>query len=371
MSIKSPVSQGGEPNFFVNEKGQIYFSWVEYLDDTTSSLRISTLENNQWSTPTEVARGTNWFVNWADFPSVVGYAGDEQSLAAHWLAKSAEGTYDYDIHIAQTNDGGNSWQDHFVPHRDSMLAEHGFVTMIPFDKNQIQAVWLDGRNTKKKNGAMTLRTALFDKTGQLSQAFELDNRVCDCCQTDMVMTQNGPLVAYRDRSENEIRDISIVRFVDTAWTKPQAISKDNWKTTSCPVNGPALAARANKVALAWFTGTGLNNQVFLKFSNDNGRNFGPSIPVDDGNPLGRIDLLFLDDYTALVSWIELEEEEALIKVRKIKIDGKSELPQTIARISASRRSGFPRMARHKNGVIVAWTEMKGAESLIKTVLWKS
>jgi len=42
----------------------------------------------------------------------------------------------------------------------------------------------------------------------------LDTRVCECCQTSVAMTAEGPVVVYGDCSEaeKEIRDISIVRL---------------------------------------------------------------------------------------------------------------------------------------------------------------
>ena len=93
--LKSPVISGGEPNLFVSEEGNIYLSWIEYVNDTTDALMFSKIENDVWLAPTEIARGSDWFVNWADFPSLVVYKNNEQHMAAHWLQKRAEGTYDY------------------------------------------------------------------------------------------------------------------------------------------------------------------------------------------------------------------------------------------------------------------------------------
>jgi len=75
--IKSPVGKGGEPNLFSTENGKVYMSWVEYIDSTTDVLMFSKLVDEAWSIPKEIARGNNWFVNWADFPSVVTYQNNE------------------------------------------------------------------------------------------------------------------------------------------------------------------------------------------------------------------------------------------------------------------------------------------------------
>lgn len=378
--ISTPCKEGGEPNLFVSENGGVYLSWVEYLNDTTDALLFSKLENDKWTVPKTIATGSNWFVNWADFPSLVASA-DGQHLAAHWLQKSAKGTYDYDVRISQSTDGGDTWQPSFIPHRDSLAAEHGFVSMIPIENNKMFATWLDGRNTKGEghdsgehdhwhghHGAMTLRTAIFDKNGKLSEEAELDDRICDCCQTAAVQTTNGIIVAYRDRSEKEIRDISIVRKVDGKWTTPKSISNDSWMIAGCPVNGPSLAAIGNTIALTWFTMSGEKPQVKVALSSDSGANFSQPLRIDEGNPLGRVDIVMVSRNKALVSWLEQKEGRAAVKLVEVDAEGIVGERYTITESKASRQSGFPRMVKNGKQIIFAWTNVEDEKTNIKTSL---
>lgn len=373
--IPTPVQEGGEPNLFVSNNGQVYLSWVEYLDDRTDALLFSRLENDRWSQPNEIARGTNWFVNWADFPSLAAFYQNNNILAAHWLQKSATGTYDYDVRIALSKDGGKTWPTSLIPHTDGVAAEHGFVTLLPLENGRIFATWLDGRNTKGghdhgtehgHSGAMTLRTAEIDENGRLYEEAELDNRVCDCCQTDAAITANGPVVIYRDRSEEEIRDISIVRRVDGQWTAPQKIFDDHWKIAGCPVNGPAIAAHGESVAIAWFTAADTVSQVKVVLSNDAGATFGSPIRVDDGNPLGRVDIVHAENGRVIVSWLENVADGGEIRLAKVDAQGKDGKSLTVAKTGASRRSGFPILERTGDRLLLAWTH---ADSLttVKTV----
>ncbi len=182
-------------------------SWVEYPSDTTDALQYYTLEGEHWSAPKTISSSSEWFVNWADFPYLTAFPDKKETLVAHWLQKRTEGVYDYDVKIAISKDDGNEWSPSFIPHNDSIAAEHGFVSLLPISENRLFATWLDGRKTKTQEGAMTLRSAEFDQSGNLFEEVELDGRVCDCCQTDAVMTSQGPIVVYRDRSEKEVRDI--------------------------------------------------------------------------------------------------------------------------------------------------------------------
>lgn len=374
--ITTPAKAGsGEPNLFTAPDGKVYLSWIEPVDSIQVALKFSTLEDNLWSVSRTIATGDNWFVNWADFPALV--VNKDGTMAAHWLQKRNEGTYDYDVYIAQSKDQGTNWSQPFILHNDGIAAEHGFVCMVPLADETIFAAWLDGRNTKDTEhdghedehghggGPMSIRAAQFDAEGSLSNEVLLDNSVCDCCQTDAALTSNGPIVVYRDRSEQEVRDIAIVRSVDGNWSEPKTVHDDGWEIAGCPVNGPRIEAMGNDVAVAWFTGANNQNQAKLAFSSDGGVSFGPPIKIDEGKPLGRMDLLMLQDHSVVVTWMEGTDQGADIRAAHITPDGNRKAAYTVARNSESRASGFPRMSRHQDRIYWAWTQIDSA-SLVST-----
>ena len=51
--------------------GGMLLSWVQDGDDGIAVLQFARWNNGEWGPPTRVADGDDWFVNWADFPSVV------------------------------------------------------------------------------------------------------------------------------------------------------------------------------------------------------------------------------------------------------------------------------------------------------------
>lgn len=352
-------SVSGEPSLFTDSVGVTYLSWVEKTKEK-STLSFSKLNEGKWSNPTVISSGENWFVNWADYPTLA--ADGSGSMIAHFLEKSEKGKYTYDVKLTTSADSGKTWGESRILNEDGKKAEHGFVSLVPYKENYFVA-WLDGREAAQEgegghseghHGQMTLRGALISKKGAKSSEWELDNRVCDCCQTTAAITTNGPVVIYRDRSAEEIRDISIVRFVNGQWTEPKAVFSDNWKIAGCPVNGPRVDVRGNNLALAWFSSPDKKGQVSVIFSHDGGANFGSPIHVDEGQGIGRVDLVMLDDQTAMVSWME----GAAIKAAKVHADGTKEPSITIASSSQSRSSGFPQMARSGKSLVFAWTDEK-------------
>ncbi|MCW5910837.1 MAG: hypothetical protein KIT62_07175 [Cyclobacteriaceae bacterium] len=238
--IKTPAATGSaEPFLFTDEVGQAYLSWLE-KQDTITYFKYATWKGDGWSEPVVIASGIKWFVNWADYPML---AVNKGKFIAHFLAKSGDGTFAYDVNLV-TSANGTDWSSPGVIHDDQKQAEHGFVSLLPYGDNFLVA-WLDGRNTVMEgmgnmdhhsghHGTMTLRAAVIDTQGNKLSEWELDSRTCDCCQTAAANTLNGPVVVYRDRSEDEIRDIAITRLVNNEWTVPEVIYTDDWKIAGLP-----------------------------------------------------------------------------------------------------------------------------------------
>src|SRR5688500_16551623 len=189
--MESPAGvDSREPEMNATADGRIVMSWVEKIGEKRYALRMSIRDQNGWSQARTVSEGENWFVNWADFPSVIALR--DGSLAAHWLVKSGAGTYAYNVNISRSSDSGKTWSKPIIPHRDNTQTEHGFVSLIPLADGRLGAVWLDGRNMKDMKDtdkhapaaeSMTLRYAALDAEGKLSDEVQLDERVCECCQT--------------------------------------------------------------------------------------------------------------------------------------------------------------------------------------------
>jgi hypothetical protein len=179
-----------------------------------------------------------------------------------------------------------------------------------------------------------------------------------------VITDNGPIVIYRDRSDDEIRDLSIVRFMDGKWTKPQAVFRDNWKISGCPVNGPRADALGNNVSVAWFSAPDNKSVVNVIFSNDAAATFGSPVRVDEGKPNGRVDVAQLDTNSCLVSWMEKGD----IKVAKVYSDGRKGPSLVVASSSEARSSGFPQMTVSGKEAFFAWTDDKQKTVKVASIL---
>lgn len=365
--VGAPAAPGsGQPNLAAGADGKLYLSWIEPGQDAGHSLRFSTFSGTGWSRPRTIATGADWFVNWADIPSME--ALKDGTLAAHWLVKGGTGTYAYDVWISLSHDGGETWRDPVRLHRDGTATEHGFVSMLPATEQSFGVFWLDGRETGHE-GPMTLRHASVDRDGVVGPESVVDDSVCDCCPTDASLTDDGGLlVAYRDRTPSEIRDIRMMRLGERAWSTSVAVHADRWLLPGCPVNGPAVASAGDHVACAWFTAPEKTKRfVRVAFSSDGGRTFAPPVEVSGPSPLGRVDTVLLEDGSALVSWLEERDDAAAVLLRRVYPSGELTPTHQAAVTSNSRSSGLSRLARSGDSIVLAWTEA-GDPSRIRTAL---
>jgi hypothetical protein len=359
VRIGAPTrSKSMSPNLAVGSDGTVLLSWQE-LEGETEALKFSRLIDWQWGPARTIARGDNWFVNWADFPSVVPISPD--LWAAHWLVSQPAGGYAYDVFVSVSTDAGELWSEAMKPHRDGTETEHGFVTLYPHD-NGAGLVWLDGRNTATTEGGdivnsgMTLRTASLSADLLLSNEDQIDGLICDCCQTDVAITNDGPVAVYRNRTSDEIRDIYVTKHDGNRWLEGRPLGNDNWNIAACPVNGPAIDADGDRVAIAWFTAADEIPRVQIIFSDDAAESFSAPIEVDRQETLGQVGLAALPNGGIAVSWLRRAPgESAELCLRRVSADGEMGPVRVISIDDDVPRFSNPQLIRRGDDLILAWT----------------
>ncbi len=375
--IPTPASPGAQdPSLFEMPDGQIAMIWTE-PSPNGNSVRLAIGNDTGWTARNTVVESGDLFVNWADLPSVAVL--DDGTIAAHWLRESSALSYAYDVNVALSRDNGTTWSAPIVPHRDGTASQHGFVSLLPVEQDRLAVIWLDGRaygsarpglESQDVPDAMQLRLAYLNSDGELSDETVLDFQTCTCCQTSATMTGNDTvLVAYRDRTADEIRDISVIRFEEGRWSEPLTVHADGWEISGCPDNGPAIDAAGTSVAVAWFTAARDIPIVNVAFSLDSGLSFGAPFRVDEGEPAGRVDVLMLEDGSALVSWVEWTEEGEKLQLCHATPEDGCRSRETITVNSAPGSMNFPRMVLSEGAVFIAWSQpgAAGAPDSIRLV----
>lgn len=350
-SLPSPSGPGAlTPQLATAPDGTVYMSWLEATGDD-HRLRVSRLDASAraWTPASTIAQGADWFVNWADTPQIAA-AGNGRLVAAWFVINPAapgghdhHGSTSYGARVSFSSDDGATWTEPVPISSESNRNE--FVSLLALSDGRWLATWLDGRARETAN-AMQLWGRVLGEAGpdQL-----IDDRVCDCCSTSLAAFPDGSaLVAYRDRSAAEVRDIGKARFNGRTWETPSLIHADGWTIAACPVNGPALDANGATVAITWFTAANDQPRVLASSSAEAGnRFFVPTLLNDAERPLGRVDTVLLHDGSIWASWLE---NSGAIRLRRISAAGGAGVSLTLAGGTgeASRAGGFPRLVRLKD-----------------------
>lgn len=358
----APPPGSQTPNLSATPRGGLLLTWLEPAGEEQLALRLARRKATGWAEPVTVFAGT-LLDNWADFPAAGALA--DGTLVVTWLERFAD-DHGYGIRWSRSTDDGATWSIPETLHEHTDGPEYGFVSMAPTPDGRLALFWLDGRaSTAEGEGATQLRTAILGPQGPASERGLVDDRVCSCCQTSAAGTSKGPVVAYRNRSVEEVRDIHV------AGPHPrlgEAVFDDGWHIAGCPVNGPSLGAQGEQLAIAWFSAPSDRAIVRAAFGRVGG-DFSPPAQVDLGDPVGRVSLAMLDPTQAIVTFIERDGDlgEATIVARRLTAPAELGPPYQIARTTSGRDSGFPRSALVGDTIVWAFTAVAEGTSRVRIV----
>ncbi|MDC0742798.1 TlpA family protein disulfide reductase [Polyangium mundeleinium] len=357
--VDPPVEKGAtSPNLVPAGDGAL-FTWIEPAAEGPKKggrVRLARFAGGAWGEATTVVTSERLLVNWADVP--VAAEGGGNIVAAFPERAGQEG---YFAVLTASGDDGKTWKRIGPMHTDRSETDHGFVSLIPHGEG-VRAFWLDGRATaggpETTPGSMALYTTFVGS--QPSNETLLDGRVCDCCGIAAASRTWGPMVAYRDRSEDEVRDINVVILGHETFPDPMRVRPDGFRIEGCPVNGPALVADGERAALAWFTYADAIARVKVAFSDNGGMSFDRPIEIAGRQgaeaPIGRVSVVLLPDGDAIVGYVVAKAEEAHLVVRRVSRKGAVGAPLVLASMRADRTSGFPKMVRLGDTLLFAFSE---------------
>ena len=364
-----PAAAGSaSPDLSIAPDGRLLLSWINQQEGRRNALQFgSYTDKGGWqSQPRTVAVGRSLLANWADTPHLLATA--DGALWMQWLQTSPDGPGAYDTVLARSRDGGLTWTQLTRVNNDELAAEHGFAALWAEGQDRIGIAWLDGRAQAAPHeaghdgaAAMQLRANGFDLDLQRGTDSVLDTMTCDCCQTDVAMTTKGPLVVYRDRSEDEIRDIAVVRRTAGRWSAPVSVHADGWKIAGCPVNGPAIAATGNDAVVGWYSEAGDAPALRLALTTDAGDTFAAPVVVDSGKQvLGRVDVA-MDTSQAWVAWLRETASGQTLMLARYAPDLSRELQRIeVAKLEGrGHATGSPKLVVDSTAAWLVWTDVIG------------
>lgn len=345
----NPAGPGSlQPNWSVTADGGIVLNWVEPAKDGSGALKYAVRRNGAWSQPVAIAVHRHFFRHPAEVPEVM------QTGTGHWLAHWVENQESSDaeyVFVSSSTDGTH-WTAPLQANRDRSPVQHGLASMAANSDGGASIFWLEA--LKGEDGPVYLMRTIVDANGREVNEERLDDDVCACCPTAVAKTAKGLLVAYRDHTVKNIRDIAVLRFENGKWSQSKIINNDNWQIDACPVNAAAVAAKGDHAAIAWYTSAHDSPQVKLVFSSDDGVTFGKPILISTGHALGYTSVVLDDAGNATVSWLEQGSGGgARVLVREVSAAGATGPVLEIAKGDKSDL-GYPKMTHAGKETVIAW-----------------
>lgn len=361
----STASWTGQANLYAASDGKAILTWLEKMERERYALRLSVRKAGTWSVPSTITEGNAFVIHWAELPSLVELPNGQWIIT--WIEEAKNGRGYTEIKMSRSKDHGVSWGPPIALRPDDKLAFRSSIYPMPWGVDAIAMIYLDGRDFSDDKGhlerRMKVRFTTFYPDGKPGLDAVVDDMACDCCRPAMDQTVQGLAVVYRHRDIMETRDIYIARYRNGSWTKPVPVDDDGWILKGCPINGPALSASGDTVAIAWFTGVHDKGRVFVAFSDDGGATVGSPILATEESPIGRVNIELVSDDAALVSWLEAGKLGTTLMARLVRKDGTMGKSFPVSQKGGASMVRIPSMARLGNELLLAWTEPEDTGSL--------
>ncbi len=345
----NPAAAGSlQPNWSTTQDGGALLSWVE-PSKSGLNLRYAVLHGAKWSEPQTVAVNRHFFRHPAEVPEVM-QLGAKQWMA-HWVEMPNESSEAEFVYVSSSADGVH-WTTPLMAHKDKSQVEHGLASMAVNGNGEISLFWLE--TPQGEDGPGYLMRTVVDAGGKEIKEERLDDDVCDCCPTAVAKTNKGLVVAYRDHTAENIRDIAVIRLENGKWSPSKIVHADNWKLNACPTNAAAVAAKGDRVAVAWYTSAQNKPRVEIAFSTDGGATFGKTAVVSTGHAYGYTSLALDDQGNAVVSWLE-QGGAAGTRVLARSVSAASATGPVIPVAEGGRMAlGYPRLFRSGSASFIGW-----------------
>lgn len=346
--FSNPAGPGSlQPNWSVTSDGAALMNWVEPARDGSGALKYAVWRNGAWSQPVTIATHRHFFRHPAEVPEVM------QIAAGHWMAHWVENqeSSEAEFVFVSSSTDGTHWSAPLQAHRDHSDVQHGLASMAANPDGGASVFWLEA--LKGEDGPVYLMRTIVDPSGKEVNEERLDDDVCACCPTAVARTAKGLLVAYRDHTVKNIRDIAVIRFEGGKWSQSKIINNDNWQIDACPVNAAAVAAKGDRATVAWYTSAHDSPQVKLAFSTDDGATFGKPVVASTGHALGYTSVVLDDNANAMVAWLEQGAGVVRVLIRSVTAAGAA---GPVLEISKGEKSalGYPKIVRTAKETLAAW-----------------
>lgn len=343
--IDFPSERGSGVQFFSDRKAGTYAIWLETCGDSKKEVRFAKWMDGAWSASKLIHSGDQQLhANWIDRLQLQFFRKSKKELAAAWLVRSdPRNSYSHHIEISISRDGGENWSPPFRPYVSEIPAYYGVLQMAAPDKDSILLVWQDGRNTVQQvapgrfyprmGQRVHLRSNSFSRSGAIGSAQILADSISQLSPIDLVAGKKSATLSYLSDNARKEKTVQIRTFRKGNWEAPTALPTSTWAPNFAPMNGPQVAQRKKKIAIAWYQKRDSIGQISLSIQKRGKEKMAPRVILEHKDLAGRFDLCWLNRRELALVWVEGSQEEYQIRVARIDAQGQVSDQTTVEAIN--------------------------------------
>lgn len=262
--------------------------------------------------------------------------------------------YTGEIRFARSLDGGRTFSEPAVVHRDRQEITHRFDTIAVNSKGQLFVAWIDKRDLKpdtKLGGAAVYFAVSDDRGATFRGDFKVTDSCCECCRIALVPRADGAVTAmWRHIFSPNIRDHGTATlFADGRASPVERASFEDWRIDACPHHGPAIAADASgQLHAVWFSAAPKSRGVFYGQLRKEGVN---ALRHVGSQQAGHADIA-VNGQKVAVAWSEVADGRSRLRVMISRDGGATWTEKDLLTVAGA--ADYPRVLVHGDRLCVFW-----------------
>lgn len=273
--------------------------------------------------------------------------GPRDEIYVSWTSPTSD-KFTGDIRFTRSLDGGKTWSEPSVVHRDRQLITHRFESMLVDGTGRIWVAWIDKRDltlaqaAKRDYAGAAVYYAYSDDRGASWRGdYKLADNSCECCRIGLTLDEKGRAVAmWRHVFPPNERDHAFALLQpEGKGVVIERATTDRWEIDACPHHGPSLAVTAD----------GTRHAVWFNQANGEGRAFYGQLTKDKpaavqalpagathadivarGNIVGIVWKRFDGTATRVESWLSKDGGRHFNPGPTLQTDGESDQPRLLS-----------------------------------------
>lgn len=241
------VSCGGAPSATVDATGRLWVSfvqnkhvYVQYSDDLGETWGSAVQVTDQ---PEDAE------FNGENRPKIIVKDNDDkQVIMLSWTTKTSP-NFTGEIRFSRSEDGGVSFDKPRTINDDNLMTGHRFDSLFLTADNTLYLTWIDKRDMEASlekgesyAGAAIYYAVSSDLGKTFTPNFRVSSHSCECCRIAVAPYGDSEVtILWRQLFDTEIRDHAIATLTpDGTVNNLQRATYDDWYINACPHHGPAM-----------------------------------------------------------------------------------------------------------------------------------